>query len=88
MSRQNKERRELTIGGTTFPVHAFRAEVTGVGDEVFDSPAGDEPPYALSVRSGTHAIELVSMHGRRPEHKPLVSQAQLKELAKIIIARM
>ena len=60
--------------------------VTGVGDEAFAGPAG-ATPYVIFLRKGDHAAS-VSSFLSTTDMKPLLSQDQLKALAKTIASRL
>ena len=59
--------------------------VNGIGDEAFNGPSG-MAPYVLFLRKGDHSLSLVSY--LNDDMKPLVSQDQLRSLAKIILSRL
>jgi hypothetical protein len=65
----------------------YNADVPGVGDEAFDGPKVAAPavPYVLFVRKGGRMFSLsaYSVNG-----KWSFTQAQLKELALLVVARM
>jgi hypothetical protein len=81
-----RAQKTMTVGGTTVPMVLYHADVPGVGDEAFDSPPGPVQ-YVLYVRKGANSVSLSAyMSGRPP--KPLLTMAQLKQLAIVVLARM
>jgi hypothetical protein len=57
-------------------------KVNDLGNETFEGPAGSLDPYQLIFRKGDRAAALTR------KTKPLLTQKQLHELAKIIASRM
>jgi hypothetical protein len=63
----------------------INSAVNGIGDEAFNGPSG-MAPYVLFLRKGDHSLSLASY--LKDDMKPLVSQDQLRSLAKIILSRL
>jgi hypothetical protein len=63
----------------------FNSAVQDVGDEAFNAPKVDAP-YVLCVRKGSRALALSSFLSMDTA-KPLLSQDQLRSLAKVILSR-
>jgi hypothetical protein len=77
--------KDPTTGKMTTLVHT---PVPGIGDEAFDAPTGAEQ-LLLYVRKGSQAVVVASaVGGAYPRSRQMVSQPQLRELAKIILSRM
>ena len=83
--RRAKAQTEMKVAGQTIPMPLFHADVPGVGDEAFDSPPGAQQ-YVLYVRKGTQAISLTTYV--RIGRPPVLTMAQLKQLAAIVVSRM
>jgi hypothetical protein len=63
----------------------FKSPISGVGEEGFIGPAGDEPAFILVFRKAAFAVMLNTI----PDGKTTrLSMQQLTDLAKIIAARM
>lgn len=62
------------------------ASVMGIGDEAFTGSAGSTP-YAIFLRKGDHAASISSFLNTA-DMKPLLSQDQLKTLAKTVASRL
>jgi hypothetical protein len=67
----------------------FADPVSGLGDEAYDGPRGmdQQHRHALFVRKGNRAVGLGSFIDRT-QFKPGLSQAKLRELAKLILPRL
>jgi hypothetical protein len=79
--RRAKEQK--TVGGMPMPL--FHADVAGIGDEAFDSPPGPMQ-YVLYVRKGTNAASFTAYYVSA--NKATLTMDQLKQLARIAVARM
>ena len=76
------------VGSDTITTNLFHADVPGVGDDAFDGPP-DGVQYLLYVRKGAKAFSLTTFsQGLGSQRHVLLTQPQLRELAKIIAARM
>jgi hypothetical protein len=64
----------------------FNSAVEDIGDEAFNAPKV-KAPYVLCVRKGNRALALSSFLSLDTA-KPLLSQDQLRSLAKIILSRL
>lgn len=64
----------------------FNVAVKDIGDEAFNGPKV-KAPYVLFVRKGNHAFSLSSFLDTGTG-KPLLSQDQLRSLAKTILSRL
>lgn len=64
----------------------YSNSVNGVGDEAFNGPKG-MAPYVLFLRKGSHSIGLSSFLDT-DTMKPMLSQDQLRALAKVILPRL
>ena len=64
----------------------FNSAVKDIGDEAFNGPKV-KAPYVLFVRKGNRAFSLSSFLDT-DTGKPLLSQSQLRSLAKIILSRL
>ena len=75
-----RTQKEMEVGGQTYPMELFHANVPGVGDEAFDSPPGDTQ-YVIYLRKGTQAatVSTYLSHGQ-----PVLTMAQLTALAKFV----
>ena len=65
------------------------AAVTGVGDEAYEypkAPGGGLPPFILIFRQGPYGVMLTSFFEQG--NRPRVPQAQLKELALVVIGQL
>ena len=63
--------------------------VTGVGDEAYEypkAPGGGLPPFMLIFRQGPYGVMLTSFFEQG--NRPRVPQAQLKELALVVIGQL
>jgi hypothetical protein len=67
------------------PMPLFHADVPGLGDEAFDSPPGPLQ-YVLYVRKGTNAASFTAYFV--PPNKATLTIDQLKQIARIAVARM
>lgn len=65
----------------------YNAAVSGVGDEAFNGPKGGIGPYVLFLRKGAHSVGL-STYLDADTMKPMLSQDQLRALAKIVASRL
>lgn len=65
----------------------YNSAVAGVGDEAFNGPKGGLAPYVLFFRKGTHSVGLSSFLDT-DTIKPMLSQDQLRSIAKIILSRL
>jgi len=65
----------------------YNSGVAGVGDEAFNGPKGGLAPYVLFFRRGTHSVGLSSFLDT-DTMKPMLSQDQLRSIAKIILSRL
>jgi len=65
---------------------SFNAAVKDIGDEAFNGP-NVKAPYVLFVRKGNRAFALSSFLSLETA-KPMLSQDQLRSLAKIILSRL
>jgi hypothetical protein len=65
----------------------YNSAVTGVGDEAFNGPKGRLSPYVLFVRKGSHSIGLSSFLDT-DTMKPMLSQDQLRSIAKTVLSRL
>ena len=65
----------------------YNSAVTGVGDEAFNGPKGGLAPYVLFFRKGSHSIGLSSFLDT-DTMKPMLSQDQLRAVAKTILPRL
>ena len=65
----------------------YNAAVTGVGDEAFNGPKAGIGPYVLFVRKGAHSFGLSGFLDT-DTMKPILSQDQLRALAKTILSRL
>jgi hypothetical protein len=76
------------VGGEKITTDLFHAAVTGVGDDAFDGP-NEDVPYLLDVRVGSRAFSLVTFfHGSRSAQNLRVTPIQLRDIGKILAARM
>jgi hypothetical protein len=85
----NKARtqKEIKIGDQTYPMELFAHAVTGLGDEAFASPPG-KVQYVIYARKGNNAISVSTYYSGIGENlKPVLSEAQLKQIAQIIFSR-
>lgn len=64
------------------------APIGGVGDEAFSGPKGVPEPYNVYVRSKNQFFSLASFLDGQGQMKPLLTIAQLTELAKIVVSRL
>jgi len=68
------------------------APISGVGDEAFSGPKGVPEPYNVYVRSKNQFISLGSFFDNKQAATgkmiPLLTIAQLTELAKIVVSRL
>lgn len=64
------------------------APIAGVGDEAFSGPKGVPEPYNVYVRSKNQFVSLASFLDSQGQLKPLLTIAQLTELAKIVVSRL
>ena len=64
---------------------AFNASVSGVGDEAFIGPA-NVTPYVLFFRKGKNSASISSF--LNSDMKPLLTQDQIKALAKLVASRL
>jgi hypothetical protein len=62
---------------------AYSGPVKGIGDEAYDGPP-KMAPFILTVRKGTHLVT-ISTELNYETMEPLLTQAQLKKIAAIII---
>ncbi len=85
--KRAREQKEMTVGGTKYPMELFAHAVTGVGDEAFASPPGKEQ-YVIYARKGDRAIS-VSTYLGPPDTgmKPRLTEAQLKQIAALVFTR-
>jgi hypothetical protein len=65
----------------------YNSAVTGVGEEAFNGPKGGLSPYVLFFRKGSHSIGLSSFLDT-DTMKPMLSQDQLRSIAKTILSRL
>ncbi len=66
----------------------FDESVPDLGDEAFQGPSFGEYRYVLIFRKGDKAIALSSFFNLGAGGEPFLSQAQLRELARLVIARL
>ncbi|MDP1809020.1 MAG: hypothetical protein Q8L35_05720 [Actinomycetota bacterium] len=64
------------------------APISGVGDEAVSGPKGVPEPYNVYVRSNNRFFSLASFLDSQGQMKPLLTIAQLTELAKIVVSRL
>jgi len=85
--RKAREQKEITVGGQTLPMPLFAHAVPDLGDEAFDAPPGKEQ-HVLYVRKGDKAISVTTYLGSQAQRfKPLLTQAQLRDIARVILSR-
>ncbi len=70
---------------TDVQLRFVRDSVSGIDDEAFDGPAKVPDLYALVFRKGDRAVSLASFLNP-DEMKSLLSQEQLRALAKTILS--
>jgi hypothetical protein len=76
------------VGNDTITTDLFHADVPSVGDDAFDGPP-DGVQFLLYVRKGTKAFSMVTFsQGLGAQRHVLLTQPQLREIAKTIVARM
>jgi hypothetical protein len=63
-----------------------RDAVAGIGDEAFTGPREGAQPYVIYFRKGAKAVSLSSFFDR--SGRPLLTPAQLTELARIAASRL
>jgi hypothetical protein len=83
-----KTQKEIEVGGQKYPMELFAHAVPGVGDEAFASPPG-KVQYVIYARKGNNAITVSTYYppGGGEAAKPLLTEAQLKQVAQIIFSR-
>lgn len=82
-----RNQKEIKVGDQTYPMELFAHAVSGVGDEAFASPPG-KVQYVLYARKGNNAISVSTYYAGVGENlKPVLTEAQLKEIAQIIFSR-
>ena len=67
------------------PMPLFHADVSGIGDEAFDSPPGPLQ-YVLYVRKGAAAASFTAYYVSPA--KATLTIEQLKQLARIVVPRI
>ncbi|HEX5438628.1 MAG TPA: hypothetical protein VFW98_15860 [Gemmatimonadaceae bacterium] len=86
--RHARAQKEITVGGKSYPMPLFNADVPGIGDEAFNAPPGG-PLTALYVRKGDRGLSFTTYYaGTGPDMKPILTQAELGQLARLAISRM
>jgi len=82
-----RTQKEIKVGDKTYPMELFAHAIPGLGDEAFASPPGPVQ-YVLYARKGNHAISVSTYYAAAGEkEKPLLTEAQLKEVAQLILSR-
>jgi len=82
-----RAQKEITVGGATYPLELFAHAVSGVGDEAFASPPG-KVQYVIYARKGSNAITVSTFFpGVGEQIRPVLTEAQLIEVARIIFSR-
>jgi hypothetical protein len=79
-----RNQKEIRMGDKTYPMELFAHSVTGLGDEAFASPPGPVQ-YVIYARKGNNAISVSTYFPAAG--KPVLSEAQLKQVALIIFSR-
>jgi len=85
----NKARtqKEMKIGNQTYPMELYAHAVTGLGDEAFASPPG-KIQYVIYARKGNNAVSVSTYYPGVGENvKPVLTEAQLKQIAQTIFSR-
>jgi hypothetical protein len=84
---QARNQKEMKVGNQTYPMELFAHAVSGVGDEAFASPPGNVQ-YVIYARKGNNAIAVSTFFpGVGENMKPVLSEAQLKQIAEIVFSR-
>jgi|SRR5262245_37505819 len=73
------------VSGIPVEPKLYHGPVSGLGDEAFDSPDGNQQ-HALYVRKKDAAFGLIS--NVTLTNQPIVSMDQLKAIAKVVLSRM
>jgi hypothetical protein len=82
-----RNQKEIKVGDQTYPMELFAHAVTGVGDEAFASPPG-KIQYVIYARKGNKAISVSTYYPATGENvKPVLTEAQLKQIAQGIFSR-
>src|SRR5690348_3776159 len=82
-----RNQKEIKLGDKTYPMELFAHAVPGVGDEAFASPPG-KVQYVIYARKGNNAISVSTYYPGVGENvKPVLTEAQLKQIAQIIFSR-
>jgi hypothetical protein len=85
--KKARETKELEIGGKKYPNLLFAHDVAGVGDEAFASPPGPVQ-YIIYAHKGNHGLAVNTFYPGAGEHvKPVLTEAQLKTIAQLILSR-
>ncbi|HET7566076.1 MAG TPA: hypothetical protein VFJ96_13830 [Gemmatimonadaceae bacterium] len=85
---QARTQRDVEVGGRKLPMPLFNAAVPDVGDEAFNGPPGDQP-YVLYVRKGSTGLSFTtSFVSVERTMRPVITQAQLVQLARRMLVRM
>jgi hypothetical protein len=66
----------------------FHEPVPDLGDEAFRGPSFGEYRYTLIFRKGERAIALSSFFNMAAGGKPFLTQEQLDEIARVVVARL
>ena len=88
--RHAREQKELKVGNTVIPMTLYHADVTGLGDEAFDSPPGSLQ-YVLYIRKGNQAVSMSTYFrsgGNPRSPTSVLTMEQLKQLAAIVVSRL
>jgi hypothetical protein len=82
-----RTQKEIVVGGQKYPMELFAHAVPGLGDEAFASPPGNVQ-YVIYARKGNNAITVSTYYPAVGENvKPVLTEAQLKQLGQIIFTR-
>ncbi len=76
---------KITVGGNTSSIELFAHAVPGLGDEAFASPPG-VVQYVIYARKGNNAVSIGTFFSRDGK-TPLLTEAQLKQIAALVLSR-
>lgn len=85
--KKAREQKELELNGQKYPMELFAHAVPGLGDEAFASPPG-KVQYVIYARKGNNAVSVSTyFSGVGEAGKPILTEAQLKQIVEIIFSR-
>jgi hypothetical protein len=82
-----RTQKTIKVGDKEYPMELVAHPVTGVGDEAFASPPGPVQ-YVIYARKGNNAISVSTYYpGAGEGVKPILTEAQLKQIGQLIFSR-